>query len=45
MMPSCVVAFAGGLYFFHELNGWKKLPAVIGIMVGVVLTILGRPHH
>ena len=42
---STLVAFAGGLYFFHELNGWKKLPAVIGIMVGVVLTILGRPHH
>jgi drug/metabolite transporter (DMT)-like permease len=36
-----LVAFAGGLYFFHERNGWKKLPAVIGIMVGVVLTILG----
>ncbi len=42
---STLVAFAGGLYFFHELNGWRKLPAVIGIMVGVVLTILGRPHH
>lgn len=42
---STLVAFAGGLYFFHELNGWRKLPAVIGILVGVVLTILGRPHH
>ena len=42
---STLVAFAGGLYFFHELNGWKKLPAVLGIMAGVVLTILGRPHH
>jgi len=42
---STLVAFAGGLYFFHELNGWRKLPAVLGIIVGVVLTIMGRPHH
>jgi drug/metabolite transporter (DMT)-like permease len=42
---STLVAFAGGLYFFHELNGWRKLPAVAGIVLGVVLTILGRPHH
>jgi drug/metabolite transporter (DMT)-like permease len=38
---STLVAFAGGLYFFHEVNGWRKLPAVIGILVGIVLTILG----
>jgi drug/metabolite transporter (DMT)-like permease len=38
---STLVAFAGGLYFFHEVNGWKKLPAVIGILVGIVLTLLG----
>jgi drug/metabolite transporter (DMT)-like permease len=38
---STLVAFAGGLYFFREVNGWKKLPAVIGILVGIVLTILG----
>jgi drug/metabolite transporter (DMT)-like permease len=38
---STLVAFAGGLYFFHEANGWKKLPAVIGILVGIVLTLLG----
>jgi len=38
---STLVAFAGGLYFFHEANGWRKLPAVIGILIGVVLTILG----
>ena len=36
-----LVAFAGGLYFFREVNGWKKLPAVIGILVGIVLTLLG----
>jgi len=38
---STLVAFAGGLYFFHETNGWRKLPAVIGILVGIVLTLLG----
>jgi drug/metabolite transporter (DMT)-like permease len=38
---STLVAFAGGLYFFHEVNGWKKLPAVIGILIGIVLTLLG----
>ena len=36
-----LVAFAGGLIFFHEVNGWKKLPAVIGILIGILLTILG----
>ncbi len=36
-----LVAFAGGLYFFHEANGWRKLPAVIGILIGIVLTLLG----
>ncbi len=38
---STLVAFAGGLLIFKEVNGWKKLPAVIGILVGVVLTLLG----
>jgi drug/metabolite transporter (DMT)-like permease len=38
---STLVAFAGGLYFFREANGWRKLPAVIGILVGIVLTLLG----
>ena len=38
---STLVAFAGGLYFFREVNGWKKLPAGIGILVGIVLTLLG----
>jgi drug/metabolite transporter (DMT)-like permease len=40
-----LVAFAGGLYFFREVNGWKKLPAVIGILIGIVLTICGRSVH
>ena len=38
---STLVAFAGGLLIFREANGWKKLPAVVGILVGVVLTLLG----
>jgi drug/metabolite transporter (DMT)-like permease len=39
---STLVAFAGGLLLFKELNGWRKLPAVLGILLGIVLTILGR---
>jgi drug/metabolite transporter (DMT)-like permease len=38
---STLVAFAGGLFFFKELNGWRKLPAVLGILLGIVLTLLG----
>lgn len=38
---STLVAFAGGLLFFGEKNGWKKLPAVLGVITGIVLTILG----
>ena len=38
---STLVGFAGGLLLFHEKNGMKKLPAVIGILVGIALTILG----
>lgn len=38
---STLIAFAGGLYFFHEPNGLKKLPAVIGVLVGIILTIMG----
>jgi transporter family protein len=39
---STLVSFAGGILLFRELNVWKKLPAVIGILAGIVLTILGR---
>ncbi len=39
---STLVAFAGSVLIFKEVNGWKKLPAVIGILVGIVLTILGQ---
>lgn len=38
---SILVAFAGGLLFFGELNGRQKLPAVVGVLIGIVLTILG----
>ena len=38
---STLVAFAGGLWFFKEANGRQKLPAVIGILIGIALTIFG----
>ena len=36
-----LVGFAGGLLLFGEKNGLQKLPAVIGILVGIVLTVMG----
>ena len=36
-----LVAFAGGLLLFGEKNGLQKLPAVVGILVGILLTVLG----
>lgn len=38
---STLVAFAGGLLFFGEINGRQKLPAVLGVLLGIVLTVLG----
>lgn len=38
---STLVAFAGGLWLFKEANGLRKLPAVLGILAGIVLTIVG----
>lgn len=38
---STLVAFAGGLWLFGEKNGRQKLPAVLGIVAGMMLTILG----
>jgi drug/metabolite transporter (DMT)-like permease len=38
---STLVGFAGGLLLFGEKNGRQKLPAVIGILAGIVLTVLG----
>jgi len=37
---STLVAFAGGLMFFGESSDWKKTLAVLGILAGIVLTIL-----
>ena len=39
---STLVAFAGGALIFHEANIRQKLPAVLGVLVGIVLTILGQ---
>lgn len=38
---STLVAFAGGVLLFKELHGRAKLPAVLGVVTGIVLTILG----
>jgi len=38
---SVLVAFTGGLLLYKEKNGLAKLPAVIGVLLGIVLTILG----
>jgi len=38
---STLVGFAGGLLFFGEGNGLRKLPAVIGILVGMALAVIG----
>ena len=38
---SVLVAFAGGLFIFKEPNGLTKLPAVLGVIVGIVLTVVG----
>lgn len=38
---STLVAFAGGLLFFGEKNGRAKVPAVLGILAGIIITSLG----
>jgi bacterial/archaeal transporter family protein len=38
---STLIAFGAGLWLFKEANGLRKLPAVLGIVVGIVLTLLG----
>lgn len=38
---STLVAFGGGLWLFREANGWQKLPAVLGVLAGIVLTVIG----
>ena len=38
---STLVAFAGSIWLFHESHGRRKLPAVLGILLGIILTVLG----
>jgi bacterial/archaeal transporter family protein len=38
---STLVGFGGGLLFFGEKHGLRKLPAVIGILAGIALAVLG----
>ncbi|WP_414660478.1 EamA family transporter [Horticoccus sp. 23ND18S-11] len=38
---SILVAFAGGMLLFGELNGRKKLPAILGVLAGIILTVVG----
>lgn len=38
---STLVAFAGSIWLYREAGGARKLPAVLGIVAGIVLTILG----
>ena len=38
---STLVAFAGGLFLFGEVNSRQKFLAVLGVLTGIVLTILG----
>ena len=36
-----LVAFAGGLLLFGERSNWQKFTAVLGILAGIVLTVIG----
>jgi drug/metabolite transporter (DMT)-like permease len=38
---SMLVGFAGGLLFFGESNSRRKMAAVAGVLLGVVLTVIG----
>ena len=38
---STLVGFAGGLFLFGEEHGLRKLPAVLGILIGIALTVMG----
>ena len=38
---STLVAFAGSIWVFREARGGAKLPAVLGIVLGIILTVLG----
>jgi drug/metabolite transporter (DMT)-like permease len=36
-----LVAFAGGLLLFGERSNWQKILAVLGILLGIALTVMG----
>ena len=36
-----LVAFAGGLLLFGERSHWQKILAVLGILLGIALTVIG----
>ncbi len=38
---STLVGFTGGLLFFGEQHGLRKLPAVAGILTGIALAVMG----
>jgi transporter family protein len=38
---STLIAFAGSIWLFRESNGRQKLVPVLGIVTGIVLTVLG----
>lgn len=38
---STLIAFAGSIWLFKEANAANKLPAVLGILIGIIFTILG----
>jgi len=38
---STLVAFIGGLLLFGERSNWQKIAAVLGILAGIVLTVMG----
>lgn len=38
---STLLAFAAGVLLFREANGWRKLPPVLGIVLGIALTLAG----
>ncbi|MFO1450680.1 MAG: DMT family transporter [Opitutaceae bacterium] len=38
---SVLVGFVGGLFWLGERNGWKKLPAVLGLLAGVAMIVMG----
>lgn len=38
---STLVGFAGGIWLFRESHWRQKLPAVLGVLAGIVLTVVG----